>query len=407
MLSALVLVAAGALGASTPQGHVASPPFSPAQMCAGSFPGHRNPQNPLMLSESPGPNPLTGARLFVNGPRHGSAAGAIVSLLGIDPAKYPDNYSFSALLADLISGRLTGLLAVPPALRAQVALLSKIAAQPEPQRFSPYSAGGGPGKVLDQVQKLFCYTLTADPGAIPLITTYFLYQAGGCESHAQILAHRATFQRQVRELAEGIGRRPAVVLMELDAIGASGCMARTGALGDWEANIRYEIDQVSRLPHAVAYIEAGYSDANSVAYTVRALRAVGIGRIRGFYTNDTHNQWPISEIRWARRIEGALHGSHAIVITGTTGRGPRLNPDPVHQGIEDLCNAPGRGLGIPPTTHTGFSGIDAFAWSAPPGNSAGGCHGGPSPGTFWVARALGLASRAQAKLGPAYPNNPY
>ncbi|MGZ4230850.1 MAG: hypothetical protein ACXVVQ_05420 [Solirubrobacteraceae bacterium] len=40
-------------------------------------------------------------------------------------------------------------------------------------------------------------------------------------------------------------------------------------------------------------------------------------------------------------------------------------------------------------------------------NSSGHCNGGPNPGTFWPARAIQLASRAQAKLGPGFPADKY
>ena len=53
--------------------------------------------------------------------------------------------------------------------------LSKIAGQPEAQRFSIYSGGGGPGKIFGQVEKIFCQNMRADPGSIPIITTYFLH----------------------------------------------------------------------------------------------------------------------------------------------------------------------------------------------------------------------------------------
>ncbi|MGB0096339.1 MAG: glycoside hydrolase family 6 protein [Solirubrobacteraceae bacterium] len=187
---------------------------------------------------------------------------------------------------------------------------------------------------------------------------------------------------------------PAVLLLELDAIGSSACMAHNGALGRWESDIRYEINQVSSLPHTVVYVEGGSSDANGVRYTARALNVVGIRKIRGFFTNDTHNQWTINEIHWAQAISRRTGGAHIIVNTATNGRGPLLNPNPATQGNEDLCNAPGRGIGPRPTVHTGCRNVDGFLWTGPPGNSSGSCRGGPAAGTFWLARALALAARA-------------
>ncbi|MFZ0092206.1 MAG: glycoside hydrolase family 6 protein [Solirubrobacteraceae bacterium] len=378
-----------------------------SQLCTGDYPAYRDPSNPLMLAHAPGSNPLNGAQFFVDGPAHGAAAGAIARLLGRDPSDYPDDYSWQQFANDLSTGPLAARLAGDPGLRHKVMLLEKIAREPEEQRFSLYSGGGGPGAILGQVHKILCNNLSADPTAIPIFTTFFLYQAGYCETKAQILQYRGRFERQIDELAEGIGRRPAVLLLELDAIGSSSCMQRNGALGEWEADIRYEINRVSALPHTVVYIEGGYSDSNDVTYTARALNAVGVGKIQGFFTNDTHNAWTIKEIRWAEAISRRTGGAHIIVNTATNGRGPLLNPHPVTQGVEDLCNAPGRGIGPRPTTDTGFKNVDAFLWTGPPGNSSGSCHGGTAAGTFWPARALDLAGRAQGKLGPGYPADPY
>jgi endoglucanase len=204
-------------------------------------------------------------------------------------------------------------------------------------------------------------------------------------------------------MAAANGRRPAVYLLEIDGIGSSACMRRTGGLPYWEAALRYEAQTVAALPHTVVYLEGGYSDANSPAYTARALNAAGVRRIRGFFTNDTHNQWTINEIRWGERISRLTGGADFIVNTANNGRGPKLNPHPVTQGIEELCNPPGRGMGPVPTTRTGFRHVDAFLWTGVPGNSSGHCRGGTDSGTFWLARALQLASRAPALLGPGLP----
>jgi endoglucanase len=378
-----------------------------AQQCADPFPATRNPSNPLDLPTAPGPNPLTGARFFVDGPRHGEAAGAIVQLLGLNPDNFGDSYSWARFKASLAQGRLERKLKRNHALARKVALLEKLADEPEAQRFSLYSAGGGPGAIFAQVQKIFCHNLTADPGSIPIITTFFLYQAGYCETSSEIVDHRPTFERQVDEMVAGIENRPAVMLLELDAIGSSGCMARNGALPEWEADMRYEIQQVSSLPHTVVYIEGGYSDGASPAYTARVLNAVGVSGIRGFFTNDTHLNWTANEIRWGEKVSAMTGGAHFIINTADNGRGPLLNPHPVTQGNEDLCNPPGRGAGPPTTTDTGIPAVDAFMWIHTPGTSSGTCNGGTASGTFWLARALTEAQNANARLGPHDPSRPF
>ena len=397
----------GWLSAAAATGRAPAAHPADAQQCPDPYPATRDPSNPLDLPTAPGTNPLNGAHFFVDGPRHGEAAGAIAKLLGINPTRYKDSTSWADFKARLDHGRLHRKMAHSKKLAHKVHLLQKIADQPEAQRFSLYSAGGGPGAIFAQVQKIFCHNLTADPGSIPIITSYFLYQAGYCETSSEIVSHRPTFERQVNEMVQGIENRPAVMLLEPDAIGSSSCMARSGALSEWEADIRYEISAVSTLPHAVVYIEGGYSDAANPAYTARVLNAVGVHTIQGFYTNDTHMQWTANEIRWGLKVSNRLGGTHFIVNTADNGRGPVLNPHPTKQGIEDLCNPPGRGAGIPTTTDTGNPVIDAFMWEHVPGTSSGKCNGGTPAGTFWLARALTEARNANAQLGPHYKNRPY
>jgi endoglucanase len=378
------------------------------QHCSQRYPARRDPANPLNLPVAPGPDPLNGANFFVDGPAHGRAAGAIARLLGINPNRLSSSLSWAGFEHRLQSGRLHRRIARHPGLAHKIAELAKIAGQPEAQRFSIYSEGGGPGKIFAQAEKIFCQNMRADPGSIPIITTYFMHPAlGACPSSQEIRDYNPVFHRRINEMAAATGRRPAVYLLELDAIGSSSCIARHGSMHAWEADLRYEMRKMQALAHTVVYVEAGYSDANGVRYTARILNAIGIRRIRGFYTNETHNNWTISEVRWATKISRLTHGAHFVVNTATNGRGPKRNRNRVRYGNEDLCNPPGRGLGPQDTAQTGFRYADAFLWTHPPGNSGGRCGGGPPSGDFWPARAIEMAQNANGKLGPGFPSRPY
>jgi endoglucanase len=378
-----------------------------AQQCAEPYPAQRDPANPLDLSTPPGSDPLNGAKFFVPGPAHGSAAGAIAQLLGLNPASLPSRESWTNFQDQFQSGAEHSQMARSASISHQVTELSKIAAEPEAQRLSIYSEGGGPGAIFGQAEKIFCQNMTSDPGSIPIFNTYFLHPAlGGCPTPGAVRAYNPVFERRVNEMAAATDKRPAVYLLELDAIGSSACIEAKGSMPGWEADLRYEIDAMAALPHTVLYIEAGYSDGNSPGYTARILNAIGIRRIRGFFTNDTHENWTINEVRWATKVSKLTHGAHFIVNTADNGRGPLIPHNRVKDGNEDLCNAPGRGLGIPDTTATGFPLADAFLWTHPPGNSSG-CGGGPAAGVFWPARAIMLAQNASSQLGPGYPSRPY
>ncbi len=378
-------------------------------VCGDPHSSTRDPSNPLALPTPPGPNPLNGANFFVDGPAHGAAAGAIARLLGRDPAGFPDSYSWAEFQQQILgSASVQQRLNNDPGLAFKVRNLEKIAVEPEPQRFSAYAQGGTPKGEYSQAIKIFCHNLTADPGTIPIVNTYFLHPAAGaCPTPAKLRAAGALFRARIDAIARATANRPAVYLLELDGVGSSGCVRKMGSLGIWEADLRYEVNKISSLPHTVVYLEAGYSDANGPRYTARVLNAAGVRTIRGFWTNDTHLNWTISEIKWGDKVSRLTHGANFVINTAQNGNGPKKNPHPVTQGNEDLCNPPGRALGPRPTTDTGFAHVDAFLWSSPPGNSSGPCNGGTASGTFWTARAIELAAHANGRLGPGYPSEPY
>jgi endoglucanase len=377
------------------------------QLCSEPYSATRDPANPLDLPHDPGSNPLNGARFFVNGPRNGEDAAGVDRLVDRNPNSFAQSFSWAAFAQSINRGRLHRKLKGHRSLSYAVHLLMTLASQPETMRMTPYSEGGGPGALYDETQKLLCGTMSADPGSIPVFNTWFMYRHGYCPSPSTIRADQPTFERQVSEMAQAIDRRPAVILIEMDSVGSSGCITKHGGLPDWEADLRYEINQFASLPHTVVYTEGGYSDSASPQYTATVLGAIGIHRIAGFYTNDTHNNWTINEIRWGTKVSHLLGGVHFIVNTSDSGRGPLKTADPVHQGNEVLCNPPGRGAGPKPTTQTGFPLVDAFLWVHIPGESSGHCNGGTAAGTFWMARALVEARNANGRLGPGTRSKPY
>ena len=401
--AANVGAATSASGRTAPLAHAAY-----AQTCADPYSATRDPSNPLMLATPPGSNPLQGAQFFVAGPKKGPAARAIAQALGLNPDNYALDYSWAHFADDLTHGSLLAKLQADPQLAYKVRMLEKIASGPETNRFSIYSGGGGPGAIFSQVQRIFCDNLTADPGAIPLISTYFMHPVvGGCPTPAMMTAMQPAFHRRVDEMVASVANRPAVFLIENDAIGSSSCVQRMGSMPQWEADLRYETSAVASLPHTVVYLEGGYSDSNGPRYTARVLNAAGIQHIRGFWTNDTHSQWTINEIHWGEKVSRLTHGADFVINTAGNGQGPLLNRHPTTQGVENLCNAPRRGIGPRTTTTTGFAHVDAFLWSSVPGSSSGTCNGGTAPGTWWEAGAIRMAARAQGKLGHGYPANPY
>lgn len=100
-LAVLGLGRVAGAGARAAQAHAAY-----VQQCPEPYSAGRDRSNPLALPTPPGPNPLNGARFFVDGPTHGAAAGAIAQLMGLNPTALPDDESWARLDQGLQSGPL-------------------------------------------------------------------------------------------------------------------------------------------------------------------------------------------------------------------------------------------------------------------------------------------------------------
>lgn len=388
-------------------------------MCAEpDVKARRDPANPLALPVKPSAGDLLqGAHFFVDGPRNGQAAGTIATLLGLNPAQFSDSESWAQFKAS----HLAAINSNPTARE-----LSKIADQEETQSTSLYAEGGGPGAIAAQTAKILCDHMSADHArpTVPVISTFFIFPNGRfCPTLAQIQRWQPTFERYVNEMAKAIGSKRAVILEEIDSIGTSGCL-HGESLKLWLDELSYESNTYSKLSHAVSYVEAGNSDTGQPMVTAERLWSAGIDKVQGFWTNGTHFAWSIDEIRWAQEISDDLYAlsdrryrAHFVVNTAQNGQGPKLNPHPVQQGVEDTCNPPDRGLGREPTGdvnptfdgHT-FKYLDAFLWTGVPGRSNNSdCPNGPwkPAGVFDPRFALELAENANQQLGPGYPSQPY
>jgi endoglucanase len=350
-------------------------------------------------------NPLAGAPLWREGPRRGLAAGQIARWLGWAHPEYsPPKGGFGDEVTwDRFAAMLPDLKALYPQNASKVALMAKIAAQPETKRFGGWNSASD---VEDQVGRLMDRVSTYSPGEVPLLSVYRLKHVR-CGVQADSSGEQAAYRRWIADFARAVGRHPAIVFLEQDSLITVGCLSRRGVavrMGE----LRYAAAKLGALPHVVTYMDAGAADAVPAGQIVRLLRAAGVSSIEGFFLNSTHFDWTSSEISYGRRISRALYGKHFVVNTAVNGQGPLRPHNRVRNGNEVLCNPPGRGLGPRPTTSTGSGAVDAFMWIGNVGRSGGRC--GVSPlgtGAFDANMALGLATLANERLGPGYPSRPY
>jgi len=269
---------------------------------------------------------------------------------------------------------------------ADAAVLQRIAGQPIARWF----AGGDPNP------RAAAAALVNAAGAARSVAELVLYYIPGRDCHGYSSGGAATgaaYIAWVTQIAQGIGGREAVVVLEPDAVNqaADGCLPHSDGV------VRYRLlSQAIRIlksnPRIRVYLDAGNPGWLPVPRIVGPLRRAGIEQADGFSLNVANFHTTRESISYGRSISRALGGRHFIVDIGRNGNGP----PPGAFGTASWCNPPGRALGTAPTTSTGDPLVDALLWIKSPGESDGACHpGDPPAGEWWPAHALALARAAR------------
>jgi endoglucanase len=228
-------------------------------------------------------------------------------------------------------------------------------------------------------------------GATALLVAYHVpgrdcgsYSAGGSGSPAG-------YRAWVREFARGIGSRPAVVILEPDAIPQA---ITESCLSDEAKATRYAlladaVRTLRRRPNVAVYIDAGNPGwIRPPSALVGPLRASGVRRANGFALNVSNFYSTKKVLAYGRALSSRLNGAHFVIDTSRNGNGAAPADD---AGGPKWCNPPGRAIGHSPTTRTGQRKVDAYLWVKTPGASDGTCRAGAPPaGHWWPEYALQL-----------------
>ncbi|WP_438290733.1 glycoside hydrolase family 6 protein [Streptomyces sp. HUAS TT7] len=227
-------------------------------------------------------------------------------------------------------------------------------------------------------------------GRVPVLVAYNIPHRD-CEGDSQGGAEDAAdYRLWIDSFARGIGERPAVVIVEPDAVAhlVDGCESAPSK--ERLTLLAYAVGQLKRGPATKVYLDAGHSDwISDLSALSDQLVQAGVGKADGFSLNVSAFQTNASSAEYGHRLSAALGGKHFVVDTSRNGNGP-------YSGSDSWCNPPGRALGTPPTATTGDPLIDAYLWIKRPGESDGTCRGGPSAGHWWPKYAVELARGAGA-----------
>lgn len=214
---------------------------------------------------------------------------------------------------------------------------------------------------------------------LPVLITYNIpgrdcggYSAGGTSSD--------NYSNWIRSLSDGIAGRPALVVLEPDALAGMDCLNDAG-----QANrislLQQALTTLKSQKDTRVYIDAGHPNWQSASTMASRLKSVNIDQADGFSLNISNFITTSDNISYGSKISDKVGGKHFVIDTSRNGNGPANNAD--------WCNPSGRALGQAPTTVTNNKLVDAFLWVKGPGGSDGTCGvdragtAAPSAGSWW------------------------
>ncbi len=223
----------------------------------------------------------------------------------------------------------------------------------------------------------------ASQNSVPVMIAYNIPKRDCGQWSAGGAAQESDYRAWIQGMANGIGNRRAVVILEPDALAQLDCIddaSRTSRL----ALLSQAVDTLTTNPLTTVYLDAGHPGWHSADTMAARLNAAGVAKARGFSLNVSNFDSTASNVVYGNELSARLSGKKFVVDTSRNGRGSN----------GEWCNPTGRALGLDPTTNTGQPAADAYLWLKRPGESDGNCNGGPSAGTWWADYALGLAKAA-------------
>ncbi|WBQ02891.1 glycoside hydrolase family 9 protein [Kribbella sp. CA-293567] len=255
---------------------------------------------------------------------------------------------------------------------------SNIASKPTAKWFGNPPSGTTIGAMVG------AYVGAADSAdKLPILVAYNLPGRDACGGHSGGGAGSpAAYRTWISAFADSIGTRPAVVVLEPDALGDFECMT-AAQISERNGMLAFATQQFKdRAPNTWAYLDAGNAGWVPAATMAQRLQGAGIADARGFAVNVSNYYTTSASITYANNVRTGLGTAKPFVIdTSRNGNGS--------SGV--WCNPAGRKLGSSPQIG---GGAELLLWIKVPGNSDGACGTAPTvpAGTFSPDLATRLIS---------------
>jgi endoglucanase len=168
-------------------------------------------------------------------------------------------------------------------------------------------------------------------------------------------------------LVDAVAARPAVVILEPDALAALQCRA-PAQQQETLALIAYAVEQfAARAPNTWVYLDAGHPNWTDATTMAKRLREAHVDKARGFALNISNFQPSDVTTEYGQEIAAQLDKdgitSTFVIDTSRNGRA---------DGRADWCNPDGQRVGQQPRPG-GATGLDLQLWVKSPGEADGAC----------------------------------
>jgi endoglucanase len=226
--------------------------------------------------------------------------------------------------------------------------------------------GGSPAAAAERVRRVAGAAARAD--AVPVFVVYDIPRRDCGGQSRGGAPDAAAYRDYVSAIARADGGRPAIVVLEPDALVQLSCLPPQYRQGRVQL-LRWAVGALAGR-HVLVYLDAGNRGAVTPGVMARRLSEAGVAQARGFAVNVANFDPTPAEIGYGRAISARVGWKRFVVDTSRNGTSPRPR---------GWCNPPGRAVGPLPGTAPGDRDVDALLWIKDPGESDGMCGVAPRP----------------------------
>ena len=204
-------------------------------------------------------------------------------------------------------------------------------------------------------------------GQLPIMVAYNISGRDACGGHSGGGAGSPeAYSAWISELAGGIGERPALVVLEPDALGDYECMSES-QVAEREGMLTGAIDEFAeQAPNTWTYLDAGNAGWVESELMAERLHAAGLENAHGFSLNVSNYRSTEDNTAYGQEINAVLEEQYGytkpfVIDTSRNGQGPD---------DADWCNPAGQQIGEP--SQWGDE-AEMLLWIKTPGESDGDC----------------------------------